>query len=75
MPASSTARMEALSGRETGNVGVPPTEPDHPSTGPAIMPNATERITSSPSDTFSEVGAAGATAGQRRLYLHGSKSA
>jgi hypothetical protein len=57
------------------DVGVSSTEVDHLSSGPVAVPKATERITSSSSNTSSEVGAAGVTAMQRRLYIHGSKSA
>ncbi|KAF9519098.1 hypothetical protein BS47DRAFT_1482341 [Hydnum rufescens UP504] len=48
------AWRRSLDDSETGNVRVLPTEPDHPSTGPAIIPNATECITSSPSNTFAK---------------------
>ncbi|KAF9519101.1 hypothetical protein BS47DRAFT_125932 [Hydnum rufescens UP504] len=43
------------------NISVSSTEPDHMSTGPVTVPNATERITSSFPNASSEVGA-----GQRR---------
>ncbi|KAF9519077.1 hypothetical protein BS47DRAFT_1358472 [Hydnum rufescens UP504] len=57
------------------DVNVSSTEAEHSSNGPVPVPNATERVPSSSSRTSSEVGAAGAAAKQRRLYIHGSKSA
>jgi len=47
---------------------------DHTSTDPVAVPNTTMPNTSSSSNTSSEVGATGAVAKQRRLYIHGSKS-